>query len=156
MKKDFNKTSIRILKVSIILLLTLSSCKITLLPSFDSSILSQIEMTSKSVDKFYLLMLETTKTQDSGRRFEKFAEKYVEIEVELNYLLNRNKVRPLNKNSTRVCEITLELWQKYKKEHKEDNTLPDGLIKLNRTTFSDLFYAMQVAEKGKEIIEKNK
>jgi hypothetical protein len=46
----------------------------------------------------------------------------------------------------------LELWVKYKEEHKEDNELSDGLIKLNRLTFSDLFYAMLVAEKAKEII----
>ena len=37
-------------------------------------------------------------------------------------------------------------------EHKKDNTLSNGLIKLNRKTFSDLFFAMQVAEKGKEIV----
>jgi len=67
-------------------------------------------------------------------------------------LLNKNKIRPLNENSTRICEITIQLWQKYKQEHKDDNTLSDGLIKLNNKTFSDIFYAMQVAEKGKELV----
>ena len=69
----------------------------------------------------------------------------------LGSLLNQNKIKPLNQNSTRIVEITLELWQKYKEEHRSDNTLSNGLIKLNRKTFSDLFYAMQVAEKGKEL-----
>ncbi|MCK5170786.1 MAG: hypothetical protein KAQ75_12990, partial [Bacteroidales bacterium] len=64
----------------------------------------------------------------------------------------KNKVRPLNENSTRICEITLELWQKYKEEHRSDQTLSNGLIQLNRKTFSDLFFAMQVAEKGKETV----
>ena len=77
----------------------------------------------------------------------------MDIEVEINSLLNKNKVRPLNENSTRICEITLQLWQKYKEEHKTDNTLSDGLIKLNRQSFSDLFFAMQVAEEGKKIID---
>jgi hypothetical protein len=76
------------------------------------------------------------------------------IEVELNSLLNKNRIRTLNENSTRICEITLQLWIKYKAEHKADNTLSDGLIKLNRKTFSDLLYAMQVAEKGKEVVGK--
>ncbi len=96
-------------------------------------------------------MLEKTTEENGGRNYDKFTEEYVEIEVEINFILNQNKVRPLNKNSTRICEITLELWQKYKKEHKTDNTLSNGLIRLNRKSFSDLFYAMQVAEEGKKI-----
>jgi hypothetical protein len=131
--------------------LFLDSCKVALLPNYDASILAQIETTSKQVDKFYLLMLETTKQENDGRKYELFTNEYVNIEVELNSLLSKNKVRPLNENSTRICEITLEHWQKYKEEHKEKNTLSDGLIKLNRQSFSDLFYAMQIAEKGKEM-----
>jgi len=129
-----------------------SSCKVVLLPSYDATIAEQIDNTAKAIDKFYLSMLETTNVTNDGRAFNKFADKYVEIEVELNSLLNKNKIRPLNKNSIKIGEITLQLWQKYKQEHKEDNTLSDGLIKLNRKTFSDLLYAMQVAEKGKELV----
>jgi hypothetical protein len=132
--------------------MALISCKVTFIPSYDSNISEQIENTAKTVDKFYLAMLETTTTSNDGRAFSKFAGQYVDIEVELNSLLNKNKIRPLNENSTRICEITRELWIKYKEEHKNDNSLSDGLIKLNRKTFSDLFYAMQVAEKGKEIV----
>lgn len=149
-----NKSSIKIYVITFITFLFLNSCKVSLIPNFDSGIYQQIEITSKSVDKFYLLMLETTKPENEGRKFEKFIEKYVDIEIEITSLLNKNKIRPLNTNSTRVCEITLELWQKYKEEHRKDNTLSDGLIKLNRKTFGDLFYAMQVAEKGKEIVNK--
>jgi len=72
--------------------------------------------------------------------------------VELNSLLNKNRIRPLNEHSTRICEITMQLWQKYKEEHKTDNTLNNGLIQLNRSTFDDLFFAMQVAEKAKDIV----
>jgi hypothetical protein len=93
-------------------------------------------------------MHETTTAENEGRSFDKFSEKYVEIEVELNSLLIKNKIRPLNKNSTRICEITLQLWVKYKEEHKAKNTLKDGLIRLNRKTFNDLFYAMRVADEG--------
>jgi len=133
-------------------LIAFSSCKVTFVPSYDSDISEQIDNTAKSVDKFYLSMLESTDPSEEGRSFEKFSEQYVNIEVELNSLVNKNKIRPLNENSTRICEITLELWIKYKEEHKRDNTLSNGLIKLNRKTFSDLFFAMQIAEKAKEII----
>ena len=143
---------LQILVFVILSVFAFNSCRVTFLPSYDASIAEQIETTTKQVDKFYLTMLETTTKENNGRSFEKFVNQYVDIEVELYSLLNQNKVRPLNENSTRICEITLELWQKYKEEHKTDNTLSDGLIKLNRQVFSDLFFAMQVAEKGKNII----
>jgi hypothetical protein len=126
-----------------------SSC-VSLLPTYNAQLAEEIVTTNKAVDKFYLTMLEV-KTDDNGRSFDKFATQYINIEVELNALLNKNKVRPLNANSTRICEITLQLWVKYKQEHKTKNTLSDGLIQLNRKTFTDLFYAMQVAEKAKDM-----
>jgi hypothetical protein len=130
----------------------LFSCRVTLLPEYNAEISKNIENTAKLVDKFYLLMVETTSEENSGRSYDRFAEMYVEIEVEINSLLNKNKIKPLNENSTRICEITLELWQKYKEEHKTDNTLSNGLIKLNRKVFADLFFAMQVAEEGKKLV----
>jgi len=141
-----------VLMISLVSLMLFSTCRITLVPPYDAVIMEQIDETSKAVDKFYLSMLETTSNSGGGRAYEAFVEDYVNIEVELNSLLNKNKIRPLNQNSTRISEITLQLWLKYKNEHKEDNSLPDGMIELNRKTFADLFYAMQVAEKAKEII----
>jgi len=136
----------------IVLALLLEGCRVTLVPDYDDSIAQEILKTAKRVDMFYLDMLETTDNENGDRAYNKMVDSYVEIEVELASLLSKNKIRPLNENSIRICEITLELWVKYKEEHKEDNELSDGLIKLNRLTFNDLFYAMLVAEKAKEII----
>ncbi len=87
----------------------------------------------------------------TDRMYSFFSPKYIDIEVDLNSILTKNKVRPLNKESTRIAEIALQLWEKYKQEHKTDNTLSDGLIRLNKKTFHDMFYAMQVAEEGKRV-----
>ncbi len=141
-----------VLIVLILSVFTFSSCRVTFVPNYDAAIMDQITETAKKVDRFYLGMLETTQPENDGRAFQLFAQQYVDIEVELHALLNKNKIRPLNENSVRICEITLELWIKYKEEHRDDNTLSDGLIKLNRMTFDDLFFAMQVAEKAKEIV----
>ena len=140
------------LSAFILMFLSLNACKVTFLPGYDASITEQIVNSAKAVDKFYLLMLDNASAENGGRAFSRFSVEYVNIEVDLNALLSKNKIRPLNQNSTRMCEITLQLWTKYKEEHKKDNTLSDGLVKLNRKTFSDLFFAMQVAEKGKQII----
>ncbi len=136
-----------------LVLISLSSlsCSVTLVPDYDPGIMQQIETTAKEIDRFYLTMLESTSEADGGREYWVFREQYINFEVELNSLLMKNKVKPLNEHSTRICEITLELWQKYKAEHQKDNTLSDGLIRLNRKTFDDLFFAMQSAEKGKQI-----
>lgn len=150
-----NKDStINYLKVIFIpvLILIFNSCRIALIPNYDENISKQIDNIARHVDKFYLEMLETTNKKNDGRAYDKFTESYINIEVELNSLLVQNKIRPLNENSIRICEITLQLWIKYKNEHKTDNTLSDGLIILNRKTFDDLFYAMQVAEAAKNII----
>src|SRR5688572_8141410 len=113
------------LVLAVIFLLTAGGCKVTFVPNYDSAIAGQMDQAAKLTDKFYLKMLETTKNENEGRSYAKFAEEYVVIEVELNSLLNKNKVRPLNENSVRICEITLELWIKYKEEHKTDNELGD-------------------------------
>jgi hypothetical protein len=153
MKNLITKTrnSRRLLALMLVATLAMYGCRVTFVPEYDSALAADIEETARQVDRFYLMMLETTSPDDNGRAFEVFAPEYVDIEVMLNSLLNQNKIKPLNQNSTRIAEITLELWQKYKEEHRTDNTLSNGLIKLNRKTFSDLFYAMQVAEKGKEL-----
>ena len=152
--KTFFRPKLQTYLIYLIILLAFLSegCRVTLVPDYDDSIAQEILETAKRVDKFYLDMLETTVNENGDRAYNKMVDSYVEIEVELASLLSKNKIRPLNENSIRICEITLELWVKYKEEHKEDNELSDGLIKLNRLTFSDLFYAMLVAEKAKEII----
>lgn len=133
-------------------LITLSACRVQLVPSYDQQIADQIVTTAKMVDQFYLYLMETPTGQ---RDYEDFAAEYIQIEVELNSLLRQNRVRPLNENSTRICEIALELWVQYKEEHKTDGTLSDGLITLNRTYMSDVFYAMQVAEEGSKLINES-
>jgi hypothetical protein len=139
--------------ISLSLILWTTGCKITLVPSYDAQIKEQIESTSKEIDRFYLNMMDLTTNTEGGRSYDKFREGYINIEVELLSLLNKNKVKPLNTHSTRICEITLEMWRRYKQEHKEDNAIPDGLIKVNMLAMSDLMYAMLVAEKGKSIAD---
>jgi hypothetical protein len=150
--KSLNQSTAKTRLFLIFSLIFLFSCRVTLLPEYNAELSKNIENTAKMIDKFYLLMYETTSAEKDGRSYDKFAGQYVEIEVEINSLLIQNKIRPLNENSIRICEITLELWKKYKEEHKTDNTLSDGLIRLNRNSFADLLFAMQVAEEGKKMV----
>jgi len=47
----------------------------------------------------------------------------------------------------------LQIRRRYKQEHKEDNAIPDGLIKLNMLAMNDFMYALMIAEKGKAIAD---
>lgn len=131
-------------------LVTLISCNFALLPPYNKEISTQIDNTAKAVDRFYLDMLEKTDAAGSGRAYANFADGYIDIEVELNSLYTKNRIRPLNKASTRNCEIALHRWREYKEEHKEKNTISNGLIAYKRQYMSDLFYTIQVSEEFKQ------
>ena len=139
----------RLIQISLLaFLLVFASCKVQLVSNYDVELSNEINSTAKKVDNFYLTMQEIPADK---RQFANFSSSYIDIEVDLNSLVTKNRVRPLNAESTRIAEITLKLWEKYKEEHKMDNTLSNGLIRLNKKTFSDMFYAMQVAEEGKKV-----
>jgi hypothetical protein len=135
----------------VILAVSFAGCRVMLVPPYDVEIARQIDEVSKQVDKLYLTMLETTSNENGGRKYAPFSGQYIDVEVELNSLLTKNKIRPLNGNTVKVCEITLNLWIKYKEEHKKDNGLSDGVIKANRLYMSDMFYTMRKAEEGKKL-----
>ena len=85
----------RFLSIFVIIfgIVALNACRVTLIPSFDANISQQIESTAKAIDKFYLLMLGTSKAENGGRAFSKFSEQYVDVEVELNSLLNKKPMK---------------------------------------------------------------
>lgn len=131
-------------------ILIFSQCRVHLLPEFDATILEQIDQTAKHVDKFYLGLLELDPANLHNRSYSNCSETYIAIQSELNSLYIKNKIRPLNSNTLRIVEITKELWNKYKNEHKRDQVLTNGVIELNRQSMEELFYTMRVAEKIKK------
>lgn len=136
--------------LTVLCLVILASCNFALLPPYSREVSAQIENTAKSVDRFYLDMLEKTDATGNGRAYRNFADGYIDIEVELNSLYTKNRIRPLNKASTRNCEIALNRWREYKEEHKQKNTISNGLIANKRQYMNDLFYTIQVSEEFKQ------
>ena len=133
-----------------LLFLSLTSCRLNLLAPYDNELSLEIDRTAKEVDRFYLTMLEKSESKGTTRAYKEFRDEYINIEVELNSLYNRNKIKPLNKYSTRNCEIALDTWRRFKEEHKKDNTIGDGLIQYNRKFMNDLFYTIRIAEEAKK------
>ncbi len=151
------KSSITCLKMrsiiflfSAAILLTAASCAVRLLPDYDASLAEEIVEASLMIDRFCADMLEFSRSGTEERAYHNFAGAYVEIELALRSLYLKNSVRPLNRHSTRICEIALDLWQEYRDEHKEDGSISDGEIIINRRYFQDLFKSMLAAEEWKE------
>ncbi|MDR1760946.1 MAG: hypothetical protein LBR55_00705 [Bacteroidales bacterium] len=137
------------LRVTFLLILSLSACKVMLVPKYDEKIAEQIEAVSKSIDKLYLTMLETS----SERTYSKFAEQYVNIEVELESILLKNKYRKKNSDTIEACESALELFKKYKEAHKKEKTIDDGTIIAYKESLKGRLEALLEIEKKKKIAE---
>jgi uncharacterized membrane protein YraQ (UPF0718 family) len=125
----------------------ITSCTVSLVPSYDKEINSEVNKLMKEIDIFYLSMQEMP--QDD-RNYDTFVGKYISIEADLHALYLRNKVRPLNEESTENCLIALEKWRKYKVRHKERDSLSDANIELQNMYMHDLLYYVLAAEQAKK------
>lgn len=126
----------------------LSGCAVKLVADHDTKTYEEILRIGKSIDKFYGDLLETTA---ASRKYQKYSEKYVQLESELRSLYVRNKSRPLNQESTKISESILELWVKFKGKHKAKNSYKDGNAKLDRNKFVNIFISAASAELAKNI-----
>jgi hypothetical protein len=131
----------------------LGGCSIKLISDYDSATFEEIIKVGKKVDRFYGDLLETP---TADRQYQKYADRYVEIETDLRSLYIRNKARELNEESTKISDIILKLWIKYKKNHASKNGYSDGIAKLDRARFTRLFISAADAETAKKLDEGDK
>ena len=134
------------LKLIFILGILSLSCKVRLLPDYHAAMEQKIEDLAKHVDAFYTNMLFDTEEQNNGRAYQKFSKFYHQIEYELKWLLYRNQARPLNQNSVKICQNALELWQKYKKQHQDKNSISNANIELNMKYLESIFTSLILSE----------
>jgi len=132
--------------ITIIFLVT--SCQLKLVSDYDAGVAEAIMEMAKTVDYFYGKILES---EESARPYSEYSEDYLNIEIELRALVMRNKIRPLNEESTKISETILEKWTKYRDAHKEKDTYKSVLAKLHRERFTKLFTAMSIAEEAKKL-----
>lgn len=122
-------------------------CTVQYVAEYDESIKTEIVRIAAQVEMFYADILET---DEAERVYENFRDRYISIEVDLRTLLLRNKIRPLNEESTKQTEIALELWIDDKEQHKSENTVSNFIINSHRKQFQRIFIAMAKGEAVKE------
>ncbi|HEX8269140.1 MAG TPA: hypothetical protein VF581_04550 [Flavobacterium sp.] len=122
----------------------LQSCQVTLVASQDVQLIEQIDAVSKEIDSFYLHMLEMAPVAYSV-----YADRYIEIEVALNSIYDRSRLKPKNTETARIAKNVRDTWAKYKSEHKTAGQLTAGVITYNHATMDDFLFALSVAENAK-------
>jgi hypothetical protein len=125
----------------------LNSCSVHFVPSYEKDISDEVTHLMKKIDVFYLRMNEMDVEE---RGYDQFVDEYIQIEAELKSLYFKNKVRPLNEESTENCLIALQQWQKYKARHKARDSLSSANIELQNTYMHDVLYYILVAEEAKK------
>jgi phage gp16-like protein len=123
------------------------SCRVTLVAPYDQVVSDQISTVSKMIDKMYLSMAE----QDaSARQYSQYSAQYINIEVELNSILNKNQSKFQNEHSAAIAENVVKQWLKYKQAHKTANGITDGQLTMNHQYMSEQMNRLQRSENDKK------
>ena len=136
-----------------LLLVAASACSVKFVADYDAATFEEILKTGKIVDRFYGDLLEAPEGQ---RKYATYSARYVEVETDIRSLLTRNQVRPLNTESIKINETILNLWDKYKANHKKNDTYGTGIAQLDRGRFLRLFKAAADAETAKRLDSEDK
>lgn len=129
--------------------LSFHACRVALVADYKAEIANEISSTAKKIDAFYLNMEASSEEGSAQRQFQNYARDYANIQADLNSIVQKNKVRPLNNESILICQLAAGYWAELTKRHKDKN-LTNAKIELNRLYLRDLFFAMLVSEEAKK------
>ncbi len=128
----------------IFLLLGISwACRVTLVPEYSAQLEDQIASAAKATDKLYIEMLDLT---EGERTYDKFNEKYNEIESEINSIKLKNEARPKNANFLVINKNLKEAFEEAKKYHKDNATLSNGEARAYQASLAGFWKPLYVAE----------
>jgi len=148
-----NLTTLRSRRAGYLLLFVFSisicACKLQLVSAYDDKIHTQITTATTDIDSFYTLMLATTASGSSARKYSNYAANYANIEVELRSLSMLNSTRPKNGKQDTICKNALNQWIKYEGIHKTKDNLNDLEIKINRDFMLGQMQALEISERVK-------
>jgi len=125
-----------------------SACSIQLVADYDSANFEEALRIGRKVDLFYATLLET---EAGDRAYATYAARYLEIEADLRSFHLRNKVRPLNEESTQIAKDLLDLWTKYKEAHKQADVYSSDKAEIHRDRLGRMFMSAADAETAKKL-----
>lgn len=129
-----------------ILLVTLFLASCSIISAFDELTLNESYRIKKDIAILYQLLQDTP---DEQRQYHSFQRDYADIIVSLNELLDRQKLRENNQETTKIVEQILDFMTKYRDAHKSQDSYKDAKIKLHSKRMDSLMRALTVAEEAK-------
>lgn len=138
-------SSIFIKRIPVIfLILSISwACRVTLVPEYSAQLENQVATAAKATDKLYIDMLDIA---ESERTYEKFNERYNEIESEINSIKLKNEARLKNADFLVINKNLKEAFEEAKKYHKDNTTLSSGEAKAYQASLAAFWKPLYVAE----------
>lgn len=133
----------RRIPATLLLLLLLLSCRVTLVPEYSAQLEDQIAKTAKATDKLYIDMLDVPL---NNRTYDSFKDRYNEIESEINSIRLKNEARPKNADFLVINKNLKDAFEEAKKYHKENSTLSDGEARAYQATLAGFWRPLYAAE----------
>jgi hypothetical protein len=127
----------------LLMILSLFSCRVVLVPEYRSDLEDQIISGAKLNDKLYIDLLQSDKQM---RQFDLYKEQYAIIAAEINSIQLKNEVRNNNANMLVIIKNLNDAFTKYRDEHKSTNTISDGEIKIDQAYLKAFWKPLLVAE----------
>lgn len=128
--------------------LFLISCKVVWVPDYNAKLEEQITKTARANDKLYIDMLDDGPDK---RGYDRFKEKYSDIEADINSISLYNEARNKNDDLVAITKNLKEAFLEAKQYHKEKNTLTNGEIKAYQATMAGFWKPLYLAERGLKI-----
>lgn len=119
------------------------SCKVTLVPEYSAQLEEQIAKAAKANDKLYIDMMDVA---ESDRTYNKYSERYNEIESEINSIRLKNEARPKNADFLVINKNLKDAFDEAKTYHRENGVLKNGEIKAYQASLSGFWKPLYIAE----------
>ena len=130
-----------------VLLLVLSLVSCSIIAPFDEFTLNESYSIKRDVAVLYQLLKDVPPEQ---RQYEPFQRDYAYVVASLNGLLDRQKYRKNNEETTKIVKQILDFVIKYRDAHKDKGTYKNAKIKLHSKRLNSLMKALIFAEEAKQ------
>jgi hypothetical protein len=131
--------------IFILLVLSLFSCRVTLVPEYSAELEAQIAKTAKATDRLYIDLLDA---KQEDRSYDQVQSRYNDIEAEINSIELQNQARIKNGDFLAIVKNLKEAFAEAKTYHKEHSTLSNGEIMSYQATLAGFWKPLYIAEKA--------
>lgn len=137
-----------LLTISLIFLL---GCRVVLVPEYNAKLEEDIAKAARATDKLYIDLLDAA---PEFRVYDKYRERYNDIEADINAIRAKNEARNKNEDFLPIIDNLKTGFTEARQYHKTNNHLSDGEIRAYQASLAGLWKPLYLAERSLKINEK--